>query len=89
MNTNELLDQAVVHAKEKNIESFILISAANDGQGLWTNLDGGEVVASNLLHALIDISMKTVKREAHPELLEKLHGIIDSVEKSISDSKAN
>lgn len=81
MKTNEMLDQAVAQAKEKNVESFILIVTAKDGQGLWTNLKGGEVVSGCLLHSLIEISMQTTKKEAHTELLEKLRGIIDSVER--------
>lgn len=89
MNVNEMMDQAVAHAKEKNSELFILIATAKDGQGLWTNINGGEFVAANLMHALIDISLKNTKQEAHSELMKKLHEIIDSVEKSISDSTKN
>lgn len=89
MNTNELLDQAVEQAKEKNPNSFILIATAKDGQGLWTNLNGIEVVAVDLIHAPIEISMNNTKQEAHSELMEKLHGIIDSVEKSIAESTTN
>lgn len=83
MNTNEMLDQAVAQAKEKNAELFILIATADDGQGLWTNINGGEFVAANLMHALIEITMQSTKQEGHVELLNELRGIIDSVEKSI------
>lgn len=86
MNVNEMLDQAVEQAKEKNPKSFILIATAEDGQGLWTNINGIEGIAVDLIHALIEISMKNTKQEAHSDLMKKLHGIIDSVEKSISES---
>lgn len=89
MNTNELLDQAVEQAKEKNPKSFILIATAEDGQGLWTSINGIEDVAVNLIHALIEISLKNTKQEGHVELLKKLRAIIDSVEKSISESTTN
>lgn len=89
MNVNEMMDQAVTQAKEKNSELFILIATAKDGQGLWTNINGGEFVAANLMHALIEITMQSTKQEGHVELLKKLRGIIDSVEKSISESTTN
>lgn len=89
MNTNELLDQAVAQAKEKNSELFILIATADDGQGLWTNINNGEHVCANLMHALIEITIQSTKREGHMELFKKLRGIIDSVEKSITESTTN
>lgn len=89
MNTNEMMDQAVAQAKEKNSEFFILIATAQDGQGLWTNINSGEFVAANLMHALIEITMQSTKQEGHVELLKELRGIIDSVEKSISESSSN
>ena len=84
-----MMDQAVAQAKEKNSELFILITTAKDGQGLWTNIDGGEFVAANLLHAKIEMTMQSTKPEGHVELLKKLRGIIDSEEKSISESTTN
>ena len=89
MNTNEMLDQAVAQAKEKNAELFILIATAKDGQGLWTNINGEEFVAANLMHALIETTMQSTKQDGHIELLKILRGIIDSVEKSISESTTN
>ena len=56
---------------------------------MWTNINGIEGIAVDLIHALIEISMKNTKQEAHSELMKKLHGIIDSVEKSISDLTTN
>ena len=87
MNVNEMTDQAVTQAKEKNSELFILIATAQDGQGLWTN--GGEFVAANLMHVLIETTMQSTKQDGHVELLKELRGIIDSVEKSISESTTN
>lgn len=85
MNTNELLDQAVAQAKEKNAELFILISTAKDGQGLWTNINGVKYVAASLMDTLVEIT----KQEGHTEFLNELRGIIDSVEKSITESTTN
>ena len=89
MNTNEMLDQAVAQAKEKNAELFILIATAKDGQGLWTNINGGEFVAACLMDALVEIAMQSTKQDGHVELLNELRAIIDSIEKSISESTTN
>ena len=89
MNTNEMLDQAVAQAKEKNAELFILIATAKDGQGLWTNINGEEFVAANLMHVLIETTMQSTKQDGHVELLNELRAIIDSIEKIISESTTN
>ena len=89
MNVNEMIDQAVAQAKEKNPEMFILIATADDGQGMWTNINGGKFVAAGLMNAMIEIILQPTKQEGHVELLNELRAIIDSVEKSISESTTN